>query len=79
MTLTGDGKSTTPPNFSNRFRKAARGSDIRVQLKANGADMRWVEFTDSSPPNISQGENNSWVLDYTARAPIGSWVLVAMP
>jgi hypothetical protein len=37
--------------------------------------MRWVEFTDSSPPRIVAGERNSWVLDYTSDVSAGSWVL----
>jgi hypothetical protein len=74
-TLTGDWKSTTPPDFSKFFRTGDRGSDIRIELKTNDATMRWVEFTESSPPRIVAGQGNSWVLDYTSRAPAGSWVL----
>jgi len=74
-TLVGDWKSTTPPDFSHLFRTGGRGSDIRIELKTKDADMRWLEFTDSSPPRMAAGEDRSWILDYTAQVPPGSWVL----
>jgi hypothetical protein len=76
-TFTGDWKSATLPNLSNLFRKASREADIRVELKSGGADMRWVEFTESGAPRMATGENGNWTLDYTAQAPAGSWVLGA--
>lgn len=75
VTLAGDWKSTTPPDFSRYFRTGGRGSDIRIELKTKNADMRWVEFTEGSPPRIVAGEDNSWILDYTSQAPAGSWIL----
>lgn len=74
-TLAGDWKSGTLPNLSNLFRKASREADIRVELKTGGAEMRWVEFTDTGAPRMATGENGNWTLDYTAQAPAGSWVL----
>jgi hypothetical protein len=77
VTLAADWKSTTPPDFSRYLRTGERGVNIRVELKTESAEMRWVEFTDSSPPKIVVGENNSWVLDYTSQASAGSWILGA--
>ena len=74
-TLSGDWKSTTPPNFSHLWRTSSGGSDIRVEFKTNGAGMRWVEFTDSSALRMATGESSSWILNYTAQTPAGSWVL----
>jgi hypothetical protein len=74
-TLKGKWKSSTPPDFSHLFKTGARAYDIRVELKTNDADMRWLEFTDSSAPRMAAGENNSWILDYAAQAPAGSWIL----
>jgi hypothetical protein len=75
VSLTGNWKSTTPPDFSHYLRTGERGVNIRIELKAKDADMRWAEFTDSEPPRIVAGEHNSWVLDYTSHASPGSWVL----
>jgi hypothetical protein len=72
VTLAGDWKSTTPPDFSRYLRTGERGGNLRIELKTKDAEMRWVEFTESSPPKIVVGERNSWVLDYTSQA---SWVL----
>jgi hypothetical protein len=74
VTLAGDWKST-PPDFSRYLRTGERGANLRIELKTRDADMRWVEFTESSPPKIVTGERNSWVLDYTSQASVGSWVL----
>ena len=76
-TLAGDWKSQIPPDFSHLFRTSGRGSDIRAELKTKDADLRWVEFKDSTPPKMIAGEHNSWILDYSAQAPAGSWVLGA--
>ncbi len=73
--LAGDWKSTTPPDFSRYLRTGERGANLRIELKTKGAEMRSVEFTESSPPKIVVGERNSWVLDYTSQASVGSWVL----
>ena len=75
ITLAGDWKSTTPPDFSRYLRTGERGANLRIELKTKEADMRSVEFTESSPPKIVMGERNSWVLDYTSQASVGSWVL----
>lgn len=75
VTLLGDWKSDSPPDFSNLLRRSNRSSDIRVELKISGMDMRWIEFKDSSGPKMNRGKSNSWVLDYTAQAPAGSWIL----
>ena len=75
ITLAGDWKSTTPPDFSRYLRTGERGVNIRTELKTKDSDMRWVEFTDSSPPRMVAGEHNTWVLDYTSQASPGSWVL----
>jgi hypothetical protein len=75
ITFAGDWKSTTPPDFSRYLRTGERGANLRIELKTKDADMRWVEFTESSPPKIVAGERNSWVLDYTSYASPGSWVL----
>jgi len=74
VTLAGDWKSA-PPDFSHYLRTGERGANIRIELKTKDAEMRWIEFTDSSPPTIVAGEHNSWVLDYTSQASAGSWVL----
>lgn len=73
-TLAGDWKST-PPDFSRLVRRASRGSDVRVELKTTDAEMRWVDLTDSGPPKMAAGEQGNWILDYTAQAPAGSWIL----
>jgi hypothetical protein len=76
VTLAGNWKSTTPPDFSGYLRTGERGVNIRVELKTkDNAGMRWIEFTDSSPPRIVAGERNTWVLDYTSQASAGSWIL----
>ena len=75
VTLAGDWKSTTPPDFSRYLRTGERGANLRIELKTKDADTRWVEFTESNPPKIVVGERNSWVLDYTSQASVGSWVL----
>jgi hypothetical protein len=75
VTLAGDWKSTTPPDFSHYLRTGERGVNLRIELKTKDADMQWVEFTESSPPKIVVGERNSWILDYTSQASVGSWVL----
>jgi hypothetical protein len=75
ITLVGDWKSTTPPDFSRYLRTGERGANLRIELKTKDADTRWVEFTESSPPKIVVGERSSWVLDYTSHASVGSWVL----
>jgi hypothetical protein len=75
--LTGDWKSTSPPDLSKLFRTGGRGSDIRAELKTEDADMRWVEFTDITPPRMVAGEHNSWILDYGGQVPAGSWLLGA--
>jgi hypothetical protein len=76
-TLTGDWKSQTPPDFSKSSRTGSRGFDIRAELKTKDADMRWVEFTNTTPPRMVAGEHNTWILDYGVEAPAGSWVLGA--
>jgi hypothetical protein len=75
VTLAGDWKSTTPPDFSRYLRTGERGANLRIELKTKDADIRWVEFIESSPPKIVVGQRNSWVLDYTSQASVGSWVL----
>jgi hypothetical protein len=72
--LTGDWKSTTPPDFSRLLRIANRASDITVELKTKDADMRLVKLTDVTPPRMALGEGGSWVLDYAAQVPAGSWI-----
>lgn len=73
--LDGKWKSATPPDFSHYFRTAGRGVDVRVQLKTKNQDMRWIDFVEATPPRIAAGEGTIWLLDYTAQAPPGSWVL----
>jgi hypothetical protein len=74
VTLAGDWKSATPPDFSRYLRTSERGVNIRMEIKTKDADMRWIEFTDSGPPRIVVGEHNTWILDYASHAPAGCWI-----
>jgi hypothetical protein len=74
VTLAGDWKSTTPPDFSRYLKTAERGVNIRIEIMTKDAEMRWIEFTDSDPPRIVAGEHNTWILDYTSHAPAGCWI-----
>ena len=58
-----------------RTKTASRGSDISVEIQTKDEVMRRIDFEDTSGPRIAKGEGKSWVLDYTAKAPAGSWIL----
>lgn len=73
--LTGNWQSDEPPDLTKLFRKAGRGSDVRIELETNNGVMRWLELQNSRGPRIARGEGGSWVLDYTVEAPTGSWIL----
>jgi hypothetical protein len=72
--LSGDWKSA-PPTMSGCVKTWSRDPDARVEIQARDADARWIEFYDASPPLIAQCEGNTWTLDYTAKAPDGSWIM----
>jgi hypothetical protein len=79
-TISGDWAAPSPPDYSNYLSfGAGSGWGVKVQLKANTAPMRWVEFKEPLAFRSSEGDNGSWVLEVTGEAAADSWVLGIHP
>ncbi len=75
LQLSGLWKSGEAPTLSKLVRVATQNSDIKVQIGLKGAELKLVEFHDSSPPRITASDDGTRTLDYMAHARPGSWIL----